>query len=210
MSLRPSRLDPLFAPATSLPGVGPKIAPLLDRLLGAGGQPARVIDLLFHLPHGGVSRDLKGSVAEAPIGEPVTLAVSVAAHRPPPPGRARAPYKVLVEDETGDVTLVFFNAPRARMEKLLPLGSRRYISGKIELWDGMRQMVHPDRILDERGLADLPAVEAVYGLTEGLSSRMVAKFIGAALERVPPLPEWQESNWLRQQGFPGFDEALRA
>src|SRR5918997_2869483 len=118
MSLRPSQLDPLFAPATSLPGVGPKIAPLLDRLLGEPGRPARVVDLLFHLPHGGISRDLKASIAEAPIGEPVTLAVTVAAHRSGPPGRSRAPYKVLVEDETGGVSLVFFNAERARPEKL--------------------------------------------------------------------------------------------
>ena len=81
ISLRPSVLDPLFAPASSLPGVGPKIAPLLDRLLGETGRPARVIDLLFHLPYGGVSRDLKGSVTEAPVGEPVTLAVTVAAHQ---------------------------------------------------------------------------------------------------------------------------------
>src|SRR5918998_3352274 len=192
MSLRPSRLDPLFAPATSLPGVGPKIAPLLDRLLGEAGRPARVVDLLFHLPHGGIARDLKGSIAEAPIGEPVTLAVTVASHRPGPPGRSRAPYKVLVEDDTGDITLVFFNAQRARMEKLLPVGAQRFVSGTIELWDGMRQMVHPDRVLDERGIKDLPAVEAVYGLTEGLSSRMVGKFVGAALERLPPLPEWQD------------------
>src|SRR5919202_305075 len=97
-----------------------------------------VLDPLFHLPHGGVARDLKGSIAEAPVGEPVTLAVTVAAHRPAPPGRSRAPYKVLVEDETGDVTLVFFNAQRARLEKLLPLGARRFVSGKLELWDGRR------------------------------------------------------------------------
>src|SRR5688500_13485800 len=120
MSLRPSVLDPLFAPAASLPGVGPKIAPLLDRLLGEPGRPARVVDLLFHLPHGGIARELKGSIAEAPVGEPVTVAVTVGAHRPPPPGRRRAPYRVLVEDDTGDITLVFFNAPRQRIEKLLP------------------------------------------------------------------------------------------
>src|ERR687897_1348288 len=124
MSLRPSILDPLFAPANTLPGVGPKIAPLLDRLLGEPGRPARVADLLFHLPHGGIARELKGSIAEAPAGEPVTLSVTVAAHRPPPPGRSRAPYRVLVEDETGDITLVFFNAPRQRVEKMLPKGAR--------------------------------------------------------------------------------------
>ena len=210
MPLRPSRLDPLFAPATSLPGVGPKIAPLIDRLLGEAGRPARILDLLFHLPHGGISRDLKGSIAEAPVGEPVTLAVTVAAHRPPPPGRSRAPYKVLVEDETGDVTLVFFNAQRPRIEKLLPKGARRFVSGKIELWDGTRQMVHPDRVLDERGAAALPSVEAVYGQTEGLSSRVIAKFVGGALERLPFLPEWQDSAWRARNAFPPFADALRA
>ncbi|HEV2559356.1 MAG TPA: ATP-dependent DNA helicase RecG [Microvirga sp.] len=207
MSLRPSLLDPLFAPAATLPGVGPKIAPLLDRLLGEPGRPARVVDLLFHLPSGGVSRELKGSIADAPVGEPVTLAVTVTAHRPPPPGR-RAPYRVLVEDETGDVTLAFFNAQRPRMEKLLPVGARRFVSGKIELWDGTRQMVHPDRILDERAAADLPAVEVVYGQTEGVTSRMIAKFTGAALGRVPPLPEWQDPAWLQRNGLPAFDAAL--
>lgn len=207
MSLRPSILDPLFAPAVALPGVGPRIAPLLDRLLGEPGRPARVMDLLFHLPSSGISRERKGSIAEAPIGEPVTLSVTVVAHRPPPPGR-RSPYRILVEDETGDVTLVFFNGQKARLEKVLPLGERRFVSGKIELWDGMRQMVHPDRILDERGIANLPAVEAVYGLTEGLSSRMVARYVGAALDKIPRLPEWQDVAWLQRNSLPDFRAAL--
>jgi ATP-dependent DNA helicase RecG len=209
MSLRPSILDPLFAPANTLPGVGPKIAPLLDRLLGEPGRFTRVLDLLFHLPSSGISREMKGSVADAPVGEPVTLSVTVVTHRPPPPGR-RAPYRILVEDETGDVTLIFFNGHKARLEKLLPIGERRYVSGKIELWEGMRQIVHPDRILDERGIENLPAVEAVYGLTEGLSSRMVGRYIGAALEKVPHLPEWQDPAWLDRNALPDFQKALFA
>ncbi|MCD6070655.1 MAG: ATP-dependent helicase RecG, partial [Microvirga sp.] len=209
MSLRPSILDPLFAPANTLPGVGPKIAPLLDRLLGEPGKPTRVADLLFHLPSSGISREMKGSVADAPVGEPVTLSVSVVAHRPPPPGR-RAPYRILVEDETGDVTLIFFNGQKARLEKILPVGERRYVSGKIELWDGRRQMVHPDRILDDRGIENLPAVEAVYGLTEGLTSRMVGKYIGTALEKVPQLPEWQDTAWMDRNALPEFRQALFA
>src|SRR5215217_1750366 len=207
MSLRPSILDPLFAPANTLPGVGPKIAPLLDRLLGEPGKPTRVMDLLFHVPTSGISREMKGSVADAPIGEPVTLSVTVVAHRPPPPGR-RAPYRILVEDETGDVTLIFFNGQKARLEKLLPVGERRYVSGKIELWEARRQMVHPDRILDERGIESLPAVEAVYGLTEGLSSRMVGRYIGVALEKLPFLPEWQDPAWLDRNALPDFRQAL--
>src|SRR5215210_6257516 len=208
MSLRPAILDPLFAPATALPGVGPKVAQLLDRLLGEPGRPARIVDLLFHLPHGGISRELIGSIAEAPVGETVTLKVRVTEHRPGPPRRGKAPFRILVEDDTGDILLVFFNAHPERIQALLPVGAVRYVSGKIEIWDGYRQMVHPDRILDERRIGDLPAVEAVYGLTEGLSSRMVGKFVGAALERLPPLPEWQDRSWLDRNGFPSIAAAL--
>src|SRR5918993_1205343 len=149
MSLRPSILDPLFAPASTLPGVGPKIAPLLDRLLGEPGRSARVADLLFHLPSSGISREMKGSVADAPVGEPVTISVSVVAHRPPPPGR-RAPYRILVEDETGDVTLIFFNGQKARLEKIMRVGQPRYVSGNIDLRARPPNMLHPDRILDDR------------------------------------------------------------
>lgn len=208
-SLRPSVLDPLFAPATVLPGVGQHFAPLLNRLLGSGEQPARVVDLLFHLPHGGISRELKGSIADAPAGETVTLAVRVARHIPSPPGRnSRAPYRVLVEDETGDITLVFFRAKKGWMEKLLPVGETRYISGKIDLWDGRRQMTHPDRVLDQAQMEAMPAVEAIYGQTEGISSRMLAKFMKPALERVPELAEWQDAPWLARNRWQPFAQAL--
>ncbi|MDJ1156880.1 ATP-dependent DNA helicase RecG [Chelatococcus sp. SYSU_G07232] len=206
--MRPSLLDPLFAPLVALPGVGPRMGALFDRLLAEPGRPARVVDLLLHLPHGGIDRRSRPTIAEALPGEIVTLAVRVAAHRPSPPGRSRAPYRVLVEDETGDLTLVFFNGNRARLEKLLPVGEQRFVSGRIEFWDGHRQMVHPDRVVDAAGLAAMPLVEPVYGLTEGLSARYVARVAGTALDRLPSLPEWQDLAWLARQRFPGFGPAL--
>ncbi len=207
--LRPSLLDPLFAAARTLPGVSAKVAPLIEKLLGTPEREARIVDLLFHLPQGGVARRLVGSVLEAPPGEPVTLGVTVVAHRPATPGMGRRPHRVVVEDATGDITLVFFGMPRPRVEKMLPLGAHRYISGKIDLWDGTRQMVHPSRILDEEGLASLPAVEPIYGATEGLTSRAINKLAVAALDRLAPLPEWQDPAWLARSRFPDFAEALR-
>ena len=165
--LRPSLLDPLFAPARGLPGIGPKMAPMIERLLGTPERPARIVDLLFHLPQGGVARRLMGSISEAPPGEPVTVGVTVTGYRAPQPGPGKRPYRVLVEDPTGDITLVFFGMPAPRVEKMLPLGAHRYVTGRIDLWDGHRQMVHPSRIVDEAGFAALPAVEPVYGATEG-------------------------------------------
>ena len=208
--LRPSILDPLFAPVRGLPGVGAKMAPMIERLLGTPERPARIVDLLFHLPQGGIAQKLVGSVGEAPVGEPVTVGVTVSLHRPAGTGPGKRPHRVVVEDETGDITLVFFGMPAARVEKMLPLGSHRYVTGRIDLWDGSRQMVHPSRIVDAEGLAALPSVEPVYGATEGLTSRAIGKLAVAALERLPVLPEWQDPAWLRQNRLPPFAEALRA
>ncbi|MFC5394648.1 ATP-dependent DNA helicase RecG [Bosea vestrisii] len=208
--MRPSVLDPLFAPATVLSGVGPKLAKALDRLLGDETHAARVIDLLFHLPTGAIDRRPSESIAEAPVGEIATFSARVTEHRPAPPTKAKAPYRVIVEDETGDVTLVFFHADVRHLLQSLPIGAYRIISGKLELWDGMRQMVHPDRILDPKLAATMPTVEPVYGLTEGIGGRVMARIAAGAAERCPELPEWQDEAFAARNDFVPFRDAIHA
>ena len=206
--MRPSLLDPLFAPVTTLPGVGPKNEKLFARLFG-GEHGARVVDLLFHLPSGGIDRRNRPKIKDAPRDEIVTLEVRVAEHRPPSGRNSRAPYRIVGEDETGDVELVFFNAYSTFIEKKMPVGSRRWASGRLELWDGHLQIVQP-LVLDEAELARLPPVEPVYPLTEGLSGRLLGKAAGAALERAKPLPEWIDKALLTERGWPDWREALAA
>ena len=233
--MRPHLLNPLFASAAALPGIGPKTGKLLDRFLGPSGGEARVIDVLLHLPTSTIDRRNQPPIAEAPYDQVVTIRAKVTDHRAPPP-RSKAPYKVLIEDATGDVLLVFFLSNHAWIEKSLPLGAERWVSGKLELYDGHRQMVHPDKVVDEAGFAAMPLCEPVYGLTEGLYPRVLMKAIDAALTRVPFLPEWSGVLSLRtakgadakhgggnnrssqpgvvvgssEGGFPTFGEALAA
>ncbi len=206
--MRPNLLDPLFGRASALPGVGPKTAKLLDRLLAKPGEEARVIDLLFHLPINVIDRRARPKIAEAPYDTMVVIEARVVEHRKPQGRYSKGPYKVLVEDETGDVELVFFLANPEWIEKSLPVGATRWICGKLELYDGRRQIVHPDRVLDEAGLARLPAVEAVHGLTEGLQARFVQRAMDGALSLLPSLPEWQEPTVLVANKLAGFSECL--
>ncbi len=170
--MRPALLDPLFAPLGVLPGVGPKNARAFDRLLGRA--EARALDLLFHLPVGALDRRARPKIRDAKVDAIATLHVRVTEHRPPAAGR-KGPFRVLVEDETGDVELVFFLNNFEWVKQKLPLGAVRWVSGKLELWDGHLQMVHPDRVMDEEELARMTPVEPVYGLTEGLYPRTVQK-----------------------------------
>src|ERR1700734_4191347 len=207
--MRPSLLDPLFAPAGVLPGIGPKNAKLFDRLLDKP-QGARVVDVLFHLPQATVDRRARPKIRDAVPDTIVTIEARVTEHREPPNARSRAPFKVLVEDDTGDVELVFFLANHEWVRSRLPIGATRWISGKLELWDGRRQMVHPDRVMNAEELERLPSVEPVYGLTEGLYLRTVARAAESALKRLPPLPEWISEETLSDVNLPSFAEALGA
>ncbi|MGH6845704.1 MAG: ATP-dependent DNA helicase RecG [Methylocella sp.] len=206
--MRPSLLNPLFATAASLPGIGPKNAKLLDRLLAGSDKEARALDLLFHLPYAAIDRRNRPKIADAPLDAIVTLEVKVVEHRPPG-ARSKAPYKVLVEDDTGDVLLVFFLANPHWIERSLPLGAIRWVSGKLELWDGHRQIVHPDRVLDSEGFAKMAPVEPVYPSTEGLFQKTIGRAIDAALAKIPTLPEWHDRTALNIPALPSFAEALR-
>ncbi|MBI4276146.1 MAG: ATP-dependent DNA helicase RecG, partial [Rhizobiales bacterium] len=207
--MRPSLLDTLFAPLTSLSGVGPKLEKLYRHLFNREEQGARVLDLLLHLPSGAVDRRARPKLRDVQQGTVVTVAVTIDRHKPSPPSRSRAPYRIFASDETGDITLVYFNARKDYLEKLLPLGEKRYVSGQTALYDGMLQMVHPDRVVSEKDLATLPPVEPVYPLTEGLSLHQVRRAIDSALPRIPRLPEWQDAAWLARNRFPAFDAALK-
>jgi ATP-dependent DNA helicase RecG len=207
--VRPDLLNPLFAPVTALPGIAAKTERLYRRLLGRDDVP-RVLDLLFHLPSGVIDRRERPKLAEIVPGRVATIVVTIDRHRAPPPGRSRAPYVVYASDETGDIALTWFKARPEVLEKLVPVGERRWVSGTVALYDGMLQMVHPDRVVAEADLAKMPAVEPVYPLTEGLSAYGVRRAVEAAVARLPALPEWQDPAFRAQSRFPGFAEALRS
>jgi ATP-dependent DNA helicase RecG len=195
--------------------VGPRVEKLLSKLTAPRheGAHARVVDLLWHLPVGLIDRTVTPRIAEARIGEIATLEVTVAEHRASGGrrGRRRAPYRVLVEDDAGSaLDLVYFNADPSYLKRLLPEGSRKLISGKLESYDGSLQIPHPDHVtaIDTEGNASLPVHEPVYPLTAGLTNTTLRKAIHNAIAQLPSLPEWIDAPFLAEKDWPGFAEAI--
>ena len=205
--MRPALLNPLFAPVTSLPGVGPKQDKLLRYLLGRDETP-RLIDLLLHLPTNVIDRRARPKIRDAVPGTVVTLEVTVDRHRPTPARNSRAPHLVSASDDTGDVVLPYFRAQPGYVEKLLPVGSKRYVSGTLQMYDGVPQIVHPDRVVDEAAFAKLSGIDPVYPLTEGLALGSLRRAIAQALQKLPKLPEWISPEVIRRCHFPPSAEAL--
>ncbi|WP_027052026.1 ATP-dependent DNA helicase RecG [Mesorhizobium erdmanii] len=208
--MRPSILDPLFVPITSLAGVGPKVGALIEKVVTAdlGDRAARAGDLLFVLPHTVIDRRSRPGIAGAAEGQIVTLDLRIDRHQPPPRGNRAVPYRVYAHDDTGEIGLTFFHAHAAYLEKAMPVGEHVVVSGRMEWFNGRPTMVHPDHIALASEAENLPLVEPVYPLTAGLSGKVLRRAIGQALARLPELPEWQDAAFMRRHTFPTFADAL--
>ncbi|OWV88476.1 ATP-dependent DNA helicase RecG [Rhizobium sp. N122] len=207
--MRPAILDPLFSPISGLPGVGPKIAELLVKLLGRETpEDCRVIDLIFHAPFSLIDRRNQPGIARAPQGAIVTITARVDRHQVPPRGKSNVPYRVFLHDETGELTLVFFRGQAAWLEKQLPIDAEVTVSGKVDWFHGRASMVHPDYIVRADEAENLPLVEPIYPLTAGLSPKTLRKIIDAALPRFPELPEWIDPALAQKQGLPSIRDSF--
>jgi len=208
--MRPSLLDPLFAAATSLDGVGKRVAEMIGNVVPADltDRDLRVGDLLFVLPHSVIDRRNRPGIAGGAEGAIVTLELRVDRHQPSPRGRPNVPYRVFAHDDTGEIALTFFHARAPWLEKLLPEGGRVVVSGRMEWFNGRPSMVHPDHIVDAAEAEALPAVEPVYPLTAGLSGKVLRKAVLQSLAQLPNLPEWLDPALLRKQTFPAMAAAL--
>ncbi|MEK1949718.1 MAG: ATP-dependent DNA helicase RecG [Ensifer adhaerens] len=209
--MRPALLDPLFSPLNTLPGIGPKIGELYARLLGRESiEDCRVVDLVFHAPHSLIDRRQQPGIANAPQGVVVTITGRVDRHQPPPPGKQNLPYRIFLHDDTGELALTFFRVKGNWLEKSLPVDETVIVSGKVDWFNGRPSMVHPDYMVKASEADNLPLVEPVYGLTAGLSARILRKSIEAAVARVPDMPEWIDGALADKQGFQSAADSFRA
>jgi len=200
--MRPVSLFPLFAPVASLKGVGPRVAPLLERVAGP-----KVRDLAFLAPQGLIVRR-ESTVAGLVDGAVQTLRVTIESHHPP--ARSGQPWKIRVFDDTGFLTLTYFKGHGAHLVSRHPVGAARLVSGKAERErQGFSfQIVHPDYLTPIERAEDVPSIEPVYPATAGLPARSVARFVRAALESAPVLDEWQDPTWLARKGWTSWRDAL--
>ncbi|MFM7444335.1 MAG: DEAD/DEAH box helicase, partial [Tabrizicola sp.] len=159
-------------------------------------------------PHSGVDRALRASVRD--VTAPATLTVEVEIGQHVPPRRKGGPYRVHVRDRKVEFLLVYFHARAEALQRLLPTGQRRLVSGKVELFDGIAQMVHPDHVLRLEEAGELPAYEPVYPLSAGLTQRVVGKAVAGALTRLPVLAEWIDAGLKQREGWPDWVQALGA
>jgi ATP-dependent DNA helicase RecG len=201
--MRPEILNPLFATSDTLEGVGPKIAKPLEKL-----GLTRVRDIAYHLPERFVTRRPVDNLDAASVGEQIVVALTPVEHRASRNGRG--PYNVLAQDAAGNVcSLTYFGRASYTAKKLLPVGEKRWVAGRLDQYGQMLQIVHPDHVAEESAGLLGHLNEPVYALSEGLTQPKVAGLVTQALERLPELPEWIEPGQFERMKWPAWADALK-
>ena len=200
---RPAILFPLFASLTSLPGIGPRLASIMEKRIGK-----TIIELLRHAPTNVIDRRARPAISAIQSGQLVTID-AVITEQDIAPAKTSRPSRIIVETDTGSVELVFFRADPSYIRRALPIGERRLISGTAELFQGRVQIAHPDYILPTDKADELPLFEPIYPLSAGLKGKVLRKAIETSLARLTPLPEWA-TDIISAQNWPSFDEAMRS
>ena len=201
--MRPEILNPLFCSIDTLKGIGDKYAKLVSNLIGA----SKIVNLLWHLPYNIVDRTYHCKLRQVEAGKIWTGVVTITQHLEPK--TKKQPYRVICDDETGDITLNFFKYYGNTIQKQLPVGEKRLISGKTEWFNGQLQMSHPDYIVPLDASPKIEGIEPVYPLCAGITNKMMRWYVMQSLEKLPKLPEWCDLNYIKSQKFCPFDEALK-
>ena len=163
-------LTPLFAPLTTLKGVGPPVGDA-DRQGGRRRTGDRPAVPPARSPTWTAARARPSRRREP--GQVATLAVEVVRHEPPAnaaPALARRGDRRHRLRRAG----VLRSSRSAAKRQQMPPGAKLLVSGKLELFNGRLTMPHPDHVVAADQPDRLPAIEPVWPLTAGLWPRQVA------------------------------------
>lgn len=199
--MRPDLLNPLFAAADSLKGVGPQLARPLEKL-----GLTRIRDFIYHLPDRFVHRRVIDRLDAATVGENILIKLTAVDYRT---SAGRGPFRIIAQDDVGDVVaLTYFGRNAGWAKKQLPLGEVKWVAGRLDQFGQTLQIVHPDHVSGE-GVAGLGQMcEPVYPLSEGLVQGRMQTLVQNALTHLPDLPEWIEPSLMSRMNWPEWREAV--
>jgi ATP-dependent DNA helicase RecG len=169
----------------------------------AGGTEVR--DLVLLPPNSAIDRRLRVPIAETNEGDIATIEAEIDGHMA---AYKNLPHRIRLRDESGFLTVAYFRGNEEMLKRMWPVGQTRLVSGKIGLYEGMRQMLHPDHVVDPAKGEAPPAVEPIYPLTQGLAGRTLSRSILGALDSLPEAPEWLEPSTVKAHDWPDFRTAL--
>ena len=191
----------LFSSIEDIKGIGPKTSKLFEKLCGN-----KIIDLLLTIPRNFKKRKYIQNIFDEYLKEEVALEINVEKHLPQ--FNPKMPYKILCKNNNTEIEIIFFRGYVKYLKKILPIGEKKIICGKLEKLKNKYQMAHPESISSIEELPYLHGSLSVYSLTRGLTISIYRKSVSQALKKLIDLPEWINEDILKKNNWRPWKETI--
>lgn len=190
--------------------VGDRTAKVLDTVFGY----RTVSDLLHHYPRRYLVRGELSDIAELNEGDEVTVLAEIySSSSRRLQGRKGSILEVIVTDGSAKMSLTFFN--QAWREKELRVGRQGLFAGKVGVFNGKRQLAHPDYEMVPDG-SDVDSAVAdfagkflpVYPASSKLPSWKIAQCVKLAIDSLDEVPDFLPQHILEKFKYPSAQQAL--
>ena len=195
--------DIIFSDVNKLKGVGKQLSKYLKNK-----KIEKVKDILLNLPYSETDRSKITSLNKLEIGKIQTIRVIVKKLNFP---RVRnLPNKIICENESGKIEIVYFNSREGYLRKIYPVNEWVVISGKIGFFNKKYQMSNPDYVSPLEKEEYVKQVIPKYSLTKGINEKKYRLISDQVINNLPDINEWYEKNFLKKNNFLTWKENIIA
>ena len=159
------------------------------------------------MPYSDTDRSKIYKLNELEVGKIQSIKVSVKKLNFP---RVRnLPNKIICEDETGKIDIVYFNSREGYLRKLFPINEWVIISGKINYFNQRYQITNPDYVtsLDnqEYVVKNIPK----YNLTKGINEKKYRSISEQVINSLPTISDWLDIKFIKENNLINWNEGIK-
>ena len=194
--------DFIFNDIDKLKGVGPKLSKYLKKR-----RIEKIKDIILSLPYSETDRSKLTKINNFEVGKIHSAKVLVKKLNFP---RIRnLPNKIVCEDDTGKVDIVYFNSREGYLRKIFPLNNWIVVSGKVNFFRNNYQMTNPDYVTSidqqEYVLQNIPK----YNLTKGINEKKYRAISEQVIKNLPDIEDWLDEDFIKKNGLLNWKEAIK-
>ncbi len=194
--------DFIFSEITQLKGIGPQLSKYLKKK-----RIEKIKDIVLNLPYSETDRSKIFKINELEVGKIQSIKVEVKKLNFP---RIRnLPNKIICEDETGKIDIVYFNSREGYLRKLFPLNQQIIISGKVNYFNKKYQITNPDYVTtlenQEYVIKNIPK----YNLTKGINEKKYRSISEKVINNLPEIDDWLDNNFIKKNNLTNWNDCIR-
>ena len=190
--------------------VGDRTAKVLDSTFGY----KTIADLIHHYPRRYLVRGELSDIAELKEGDEVTVLAEIfSSSSRKLHARKGSILEVIVTDGSAKMSLTFFN--QAWREKDLRVGRQGLFAGKVGVFNGKRQLAHPDyEMIPDGNDVDSAVAEfagkylPMYPASAKLPSWKIAQCINLSIGALDEIADFMPEKILTERGYPSLQQAI--